>query len=138
MKAIVYDKYGSPDVLELKEIDKPAVGDDQVLIRVRAASVNPLDWHFMRGRPFFLRIKAGLRKPKVIRLGVDAAGTVESAGGNVTRLNVSRCTPNPVAPAVDCLLHVFIVHGLGAGLCRPVARLGQEFADDVETGRELG
>ena len=85
MKAIVYDKYGSPDVLELKEIDKPAVGDDQVLIRVRAASVNPLDWHFMRGRPFFLRIKAGLRKPKVIRLGVDAAGTVESTGGNVRR-----------------------------------------------------
>jgi NADPH:quinone reductase-like Zn-dependent oxidoreductase len=87
MKAIVYDKYGSPDVLELKEIDKPAVGDDQVLIRVRAASVNPLDWHFMRGRPFFLRIKAGLRKPKVIRLGVDAAGTVESVGGNVTRFH---------------------------------------------------
>ena len=85
MKAIVYHRYGAPDVLELKEIDKPAVGDDQVLIRVRAASVNPLDWHFMRGAPYFLRIKAGLRKPKVIRLGVDAAGTVESVGGNVTR-----------------------------------------------------
>ena len=85
MKAIVYHKYGSVEVLELKEIDTPVAEDDQVLIKVHAASVNPLDWHFMRGKPYFMRIKAGLRKPKVTRLGVDAAGQVEAVGKNVTR-----------------------------------------------------
>jgi len=85
MKAIVYHRYGSPDVLELKEIDTPAVEDGQVLIRVHAASVNPLDWHFMRGLPYLVRIKAGLRRPKVSRLGADVAGQVESVGKNVTR-----------------------------------------------------
>ena len=64
MKAIVYYHYGSPDVLKCEEIEKPAAGDDEVLIKVRAASVNPLDWHFMRGTPYFLRMMAGLRKPK--------------------------------------------------------------------------
>ena len=64
MKAIVYSNYGSPDVLRCEEIEKPTAGDNEVLIKVRAASVNPLDWHFMRGTPYFVRIMAGLRKPK--------------------------------------------------------------------------
>src|SRR5438128_3773322 len=85
MKAIVYCEYGSPDVLKLENIEKPTPGDDQVLVRVRAASVNPLDWHYMRGRPYFMRLGAGLRKPKSIRLGVDYAGTVEAVGRNVKR-----------------------------------------------------
>src|SRR5947207_7256977 len=85
MKAIVYRRYGSSDVLEYEETDKPTVGDDQVLIKVRAASVNPFDWHFMRGTPYLLRIQAGLRKPKETRLGVDVAGQVEAVGRNVTR-----------------------------------------------------
>jgi NADPH:quinone reductase-like Zn-dependent oxidoreductase len=85
MKAIVYRRYGSSDVLEYEETDKPTVGDDQVLIKVRAASVNPFDWHFMRGTPYFLRIQTGLRKPKETRLGVDVAGQVEAVGRNVTR-----------------------------------------------------
>lgn len=85
MKAIVYHNYGSPDVLKCEEIEKPTPGDDEVLIRVRAASVNPLDWHFMRGTPYFVRIPAGLRKPKVTRLGVDVAGQVEAVGRNVTQ-----------------------------------------------------
>ena len=85
MKAIVYHHYGSPDVLKCEEIEKPAPGDNEVLIKVRAASVNPLDWHFMRGTPYFVRIMAGLRKPKVTRLGVDVAGQVEAAGRNVTQ-----------------------------------------------------
>ena len=55
MKAIVYCDYGPPDVLQLEDIEKPAAGDDQVLVRVRAASVNPLDWHYMRGTPYFMR-----------------------------------------------------------------------------------
>jgi NADPH:quinone reductase-like Zn-dependent oxidoreductase len=86
MKAIVYHHYGSPDVLQWEEIEKPTAGDNEVLIRVRAASVNPLDWHFMRGTPYIVRIPAGLRKPKVTRLGVDVAGQVEAVGRNVTQL----------------------------------------------------
>ena len=85
MKAIVYYNYGSPDVLKCEEIEKPTAGDNEVLIRVRAASVNPFDWHFMRGTPYMVRIQAGLRKPKDKRLGVDVAGQVEAVGRNVTQ-----------------------------------------------------
>ena len=85
MKAIVNRKYGSPDELKLEEIDKPAPADDEVLVRVRAASVNPLDWHFMRGLPYLGRPMLGLRKPKRPILGVDAAGQVEAVGKNVTQ-----------------------------------------------------
>src|SRR5271157_4182432 len=86
MKAVVYYNYGSPDVLKCEEIEKPTAGDNEVLIRVRAASVNPYDWHFMRGTPYFIRIMAGLLKPKDKRLGVDVAGQVEAVGENVTQL----------------------------------------------------
>ncbi|HCA79379.1 MAG TPA: alcohol dehydrogenase [Bacteroidetes bacterium] len=86
MKAIVYHDYGSPDVLRCEELEKPTPGDDEVLIKVRAASVNPYDWRVMRGRPFFIRLMmGGLRKPKETRLGRDAAGQVEAVGRNVTR-----------------------------------------------------
>ena len=85
MKAVVYYNYGSPDVLKCEEIEKPTAGDNEVLIKVRAASVNPFDWHFMRGTPYIVRIQAGLRKPKVTRLGVDVAGQVEAVGRNVTQ-----------------------------------------------------
>src|ERR1700674_4016504 len=85
MKAIVYRRYGSPDVLECEEIERPTPGDDEALIKVRAASVNPLDRHIMRGRPFLLRIAFGLRKPRV-RPGRDVAGQVEAVGRNVTQL----------------------------------------------------
>jgi len=86
MKAIVYHRYGSPDVLECEEMEKPAPGDGEVLIKVRAASVNPFDWHSLRGKPYLFRIMMGLRKPKITRLGVDVAGQVESVGRNVTQL----------------------------------------------------
>ena len=86
MKAIVNDRYGSPDVLELREIDKPEVTDDGVLVRVRATSVNAYDWHIMRGLPYLVRTSEGLRKPKTHALGVDVAGVVEAAGRNVTHL----------------------------------------------------
>jgi NADPH:quinone reductase-like Zn-dependent oxidoreductase len=85
MKAIVYYSYGSPDVLKYEEVEKPTAGDNEVLIRVRAASVNPLDWHFMRGTPYLVRIMTGLRKPKIPRLGVDVAGKVEAVGRKVTK-----------------------------------------------------
>ena len=84
MKAIVYREYGSPDVLKFEEIEKPTPGEHEVLIGVRAASVNPFEWHFMRGEPYGVRIIAGLRKPKVTRLGVDVAGQVAAVGPKVT------------------------------------------------------
>ena len=86
MKAIVRDKYGSPDVLELKYVDKPDIGDEEVLLRVRAASVNPADWHILRGEPYIARLQLGLRKPKDGVLGCDVAGQVEAVGNNVTML----------------------------------------------------
>ena len=85
MKAIVYHQYGSPDVLELQDIDKPTVKDDEVLVRVRAASANPADWHFMRGVPYVMRPQSGLRKPKKSVLGGDIAGRVEAVGKHVTQ-----------------------------------------------------
>lgn len=86
MKAIVNSKYGSPDDLKLVEIDKPALADDGVIVRVRAASVNPYDWHFMRGLPYIARPMLGLRGPKKTVPGADAAGQVEAVGKNVTQL----------------------------------------------------
>src|SRR5947207_11463076 len=84
MKAIVYHEFGSPDVLRLEEVDKPVPNDNQLLVRVRAVSVNPLDWHFMEGTPYLGRLPAfGLLKPRVERLGVDYAGTVEAVGKNI-------------------------------------------------------
>ena len=85
MKAIVYRCYGSPEVLKLEDIAKPTEADDRVLVKVHAASVNPLDWHYMRGKPYVMRAMAGLGTPDSIHLGVDFAGTVESIGKNVTR-----------------------------------------------------
>ena len=87
MKAIIQDKYGSPDdVLQLREIDKPVVGDDEVLVRVRAASVHPDVWHVVTGRPYVLRLMgAGLLRPKNPVPGTDVAGHVESVGKNVTQ-----------------------------------------------------
>jgi NADPH:quinone reductase-like Zn-dependent oxidoreductase len=84
MKAIVYDRYGPPDVLRCQELEKPVPTDDQVLIRVRGSSVNPYDWHFIRGTPSFIRLFTGIRAPKSMRLGADVAGVVEAAGRNVT------------------------------------------------------
>ena len=85
MKAIVYTQYGSPDVLQLKEIEKPVPKDGEILVQIHAASANPLDWHLMRGAPFLARLAGGLRKPKDPRLGADLAGRVEAVGSNVTQ-----------------------------------------------------
>jgi len=86
MKAAVYTRYGPPNVVvQIADVEMPVPKDNEVLIQVRAASVNPLDWHFMRGTPYFVRIMTGLRKPKITRLGVDVAGQVEAVGGNITQ-----------------------------------------------------
>jgi NADPH:quinone reductase-like Zn-dependent oxidoreductase len=83
MKAIVYTKYGSPDVLQLKEVEKPVPKDNEVLVKVQAASVNALDWRLMRADPFLARLYSGFLKPKNTVLGADIAGRVESVGKNV-------------------------------------------------------
>jgi len=85
MKAIVFRCYGSPEVLELADIGMPAPADDEVLVKVSAASVNPLDWHYMRGSPYLLRLGSGLGAPDDTSMGVDFAGTVVAIGKNVTR-----------------------------------------------------
>jgi NADPH:quinone reductase-like Zn-dependent oxidoreductase len=86
LKAAVYTRYGPPDVVQITDVEKPVPKDNEVLIRIRAASVNPYDWHFMRGEPYPVRIAAGgLRKPKDTRLGADVAGEVEAVGRNVTQ-----------------------------------------------------
>jgi len=85
MKAMVQDTYGSAEVLELRDIDKPEIGDDQVLVRVRAAGVNPADWAVMSGLPYIARPVYGLRKPKNAVRGTDVAGQVEAVGPGVTR-----------------------------------------------------
>jgi len=86
MQAIVGTEYGSPDGLELREIDLPVAGEGEVLVSVRAASVNPLDFHVMRGTPYLVRVTEGLRRPKAAVRGVDAAGIVEAVGPGVTHV----------------------------------------------------
>jgi len=112
MKAIVRNTYGSPDVLELQETEKPDLTDDGVLVRVRAASINPADWYGLTGTPYFARMFMGLRKPKSNRLGTDFAGTVEAVGRDVTHVRPGEevfgardgalaeyvCVRNAVAP----------------------------------------
>jgi NADPH:quinone reductase-like Zn-dependent oxidoreductase len=85
MKAVVRRCYGPPDVLKVEDIEKPTPADNQVLVKVHAASANPLDWHYMRGKPYIVRMEAGVGAPKNPRLGVDFAGTVEAVGKGVKR-----------------------------------------------------
>jgi NADPH:quinone reductase-like Zn-dependent oxidoreductase len=85
MFAILHERYGRPDVLELRDVDKPAIGDDQVLVRVHASSVNPVEWYGVSG-PYFARVGNGVRRPKEQTVGADLAGTVEAVGRDVTSL----------------------------------------------------
>jgi NADPH:quinone reductase-like Zn-dependent oxidoreductase len=85
MQGVVIHCYGSPDVMKLEQLAKPTPADDQLLVKVRAASLNPVDWHSMRGSPYIMRMASGLGAPKDPRVGVDFAGTVEAVGKNVTQ-----------------------------------------------------
>lgn len=99
MKAIVYTKYGSPEVLQLKEVEKPAPKEDELLVKVQAAAANPADWRLLRTAPFLVRLESGLLKPKHTILGADIAGRVEAVGRNVREFqpgdevfgDLSRC-----------------------------------------------
>jgi len=88
MQAMVQDRYGTAAVLETREIDKPAIGEHDVLVRVRAAGVNPADWAIMSGLPYIARPVYGLRRPKQPVRGTDLSGTVEAVGPGVTRFRV--------------------------------------------------
>ena len=87
MQAVTYRCYGSPEVLEVGTVEKPVPGPDQVLVRVRAAAVNPLDWHYMRGSPYLMRLMSGIGRPADTRLGRDFAGVVEAVGESVSRFD---------------------------------------------------
>ncbi len=88
MKAATYSCYGSSKVIQLGQIDKPQAAENEVLVKVRSAGVNPLDWHYMRGSPYLMRLSSGIGAPSNQRLGVDFAGVVEAVGSEVTRFNV--------------------------------------------------
>ena len=88
MKAFVNDRYGSPDVMEIRDLPQPQLTDEGALVRVRATSINAYDWHMLRGKPYLARLSEGLRRPKTTVLGVDVAGEVEAIGANVTHLAV--------------------------------------------------
>ncbi len=85
MKAIVQHRYGEPDVLALEDVEEPTITDDELLVRVRASSVNPQDWYFVTGTPYLARLSFGLRQPKQHIPGTDMAGVVEKVGSNVTQ-----------------------------------------------------
>jgi NADPH:quinone reductase-like Zn-dependent oxidoreductase len=87
MKAVVYRCYGAASVLRIEDVAKPVAADDEIVVKVHAAAVNPLDWHYMRGKPYLMRLDAGLGAPRDPRLGVDFAGTVEAVGSKVKRFH---------------------------------------------------
>ena len=87
MKAAVYRRYGSPELIRIEEVEKPSPTEGEVLIRIRSASINAYDWHLLRAKPFFTRFMSGLFRPRNTILGADIAGVVESVGSGVTRLN---------------------------------------------------
>ena len=101
MKAITLDKYGPPDVLQFREIDKPAVNADEVLVRIRAAAVNPCDNYIMTGRPYIMRPATGLLRPKTRGLGADLAGQVEAVGENVTRFRAGDQVFGELSPGAS-------------------------------------
>jgi len=88
MKAIIYTEYGSPDVLQFKDVEKPSPKDNEILVKVYAASANAADWHLMRAEPFLARLENGLLKPKNTKLGADVAGRVEAVGRNVIQFKL--------------------------------------------------
>ncbi|MGQ0385259.1 MAG: NAD(P)-dependent alcohol dehydrogenase [Gammaproteobacteria bacterium] len=130
MKAIVRRCYGPPDVLALEEIAKPVPADNQLLVRVRAASVNPADWHFVRGEPYLMRMGEGFGTPKNPRVGIDFAGTVEAVGKDVTRFEPG----DEVFGGGNGSLAEYIVIKETGNLARKPANIGFEEAAAVNVG----
>ncbi len=127
MKAITYRCYGPPDVLGLEHVAKPTPADDQVLVKVRAAAVNPLDWHFMRGTPYIMRMGSGIGAPTDPRLGVDFAGVVESVGKDVRKFKPG----DEVFGGADGAFAEFVAVGESRALALKPARLTFEQAAGI-------
>lgn len=119
MQAMVQDTYGSAEVMHLRDIDRPEISADEVLIRVRAAGVNPADWAVMSGLPYIARPVYGLRKPKVSVRGTDVAGTVEAIGAGVTRFGVGDEVYGALTLLFSMLLSSFANFGVLQGLAVP-------------------
>ena len=126
MKAIVRRRYGASDVLELANLPKSSPAENEVLIRVRAAGLNPFDWHVMRGTPWFLRLFTGLGKPKSIRLGVDVSGTIVGLGRGVTEFRLG----DEVFGTADGALGEYVC-GAASGLVGKPAKVSNEEAAAV-------
>jgi len=119
MKAVVHRCYGAPGVLKLEDIEKPNISGDSVLVRVRAVSLNPHDWHVMRGQPYFLRLLTGLGAPRDVHaVASDFAGTVEAAGKDVKRLKVGD---EVLGYAPDALAQYVTVRESGPIVAKPAA-----------------
>lgn len=88
MKSVTYKKYGSPEVLEISEVEIPVITENQILVKVQAVSINPADWHFMRGTPYLVRLQSGVLKPRIGKFGLDMAGVVEVVGASVSDFKV--------------------------------------------------
>lgn len=119
MKAMVNTEYGSPDVLHLSEIPKPIPGDNDVLIKVEAAGVNPADWHLLHGEPFPVRLDAGLRKPKNPVLGADVAGRVAAIGRNVSGFQVDQAVYGDLSASGRGSFAEYVVAPAGAVAAMP-------------------
>ena len=149
MKAIAQDRYGSADVLELKEIGMPMVGDDEVLLGVCAASVNALDWHFMRGSPVIARIAFGLRRPQAVVRGRDVAGRVEAVGKDVEEFKpgdeVFGCCDGAFAEYVCASADSFVPkpanvtfeHAAATGVAALTALQGLRDMGRIESGQKV-
>jgi NADPH:quinone reductase-like Zn-dependent oxidoreductase len=127
MKAAVYRCYGPPEVVKVEDVAKPAPADDEVLVKVHAAAVNPLDWHTMRGEPYLMRLSSGFGRPKETRLGVDFAGTVEAVGKDVTRFKPG----DPVFGARNGALAEYVVVKASRNVLPKPERLTFEQAGSV-------
>lgn len=130
MQAVTRRCYGPPDVLALEQIEKPVPADNQLLVKVHAASINPADWHYVRGEPYIMRLDAGFGAPKNPRVGIDFAGTVEAVGKNVTRYRPG----DEVFGGANGSLAEYIVIREDGNLARKPANISFEEAAAVNVG----
>jgi NADPH:quinone reductase-like Zn-dependent oxidoreductase len=121
MRAAVYERYGPPETVEIREVETPVPGDDEVLIAIRAAAVNPLDSHYLRGKPYLARLAFGLPRPKRTRPGADVAGLVRAVGANVTRFR-------PGDAVFGCCRGAFAEYGCAAETALAIKPAGLSFA----------
>jgi len=124
MNAMLYRCYGPPEVLKLEQAARPVPQDDQLLVRVHASSVNPLEWHYMRGEPYILRMQAGFGAPKDARIGSDFSGTVEQVGKSVTRFKVG----DEVFGGANGAFAQYVVVGESRGVALKPANVSHEQA----------